>query len=151
MWGAYFMWDTRRSLKVIEMEGKWAKQTRRFKGRWSKGEYRIQHICFVSSHLSPLLPARLSSSSLSAAVKMDASPWRQRTARRSHSPAVAASSLQPFLPKSLPPSPAPLSPFTRVKICPHRSFQTQIQPQPAWRTGPVNSPCKQGKKSRAER
>lgn len=59
---------------------KWvrAKPTKRFKGRWGTVKYGIHHICFGSLHLFPLL---LSSPSVSAAAKMDASQQREEEPR----------------------------------------------------------------------
>lgn len=65
-----------------------------------------------------LFPPLLSSSSVSAAVKMDASQWREEPRSVSYSPALPQAHYNPPFQKSLPPSPAPLSPSTQAKSAP---------------------------------
>lgn len=124
---------------------KWVrvKQTKRFKGGWSGEKYGIHHICFVSLHLFPLLPF---SCSISAAVKMDASQWREEPC--SVPIALHCRKLITTLPSKITPTPTwPTLTTHPSQNLPPPQPQPQIQPQPAWQTGPVNSPCKRGKKA----
>ena len=75
-----------------------------------------------------LFPPLLSSSSVCAAVKMDASQWREEPRSVSYSPALPQAHYNPPFQKSLPPSPAPLSPFTQAYICPHPSLSPGSNP-----------------------
>lgn len=90
----------------------WVKQTKRFTGWWGRGgRWNAKHLFGVVSS---------SSSSLSAAGKMDASQRR-----------VAVSSLRP--------NPARHPPL--FKLCTPPQLRLQTRPQPGWQTGPVNGPC----------
>lgn len=83
---------------------------------------------------------------LCSSVKMDASQWREEPC--SFPIALHCCKLITTLPSKITPTPTCPTLTTHPSLnLPPPQPQPQILPQPAWQTGPVNSPCKQGKKA----